>query len=100
MSVVHVVDDWMYQECYGEREPDPERWDVITCYPWDIPYDIEQAAEIAVEHCCYDGADHPSCGYVDVWIKQMTEPVQVTLFRVQLDFDVTFSASPMRHHVD
>ena len=87
-----IVDDWQYQSCWGEIAPDPHQWRDIRCYPWQRPYDIEGAAEVAVENHLYDGADHPDCGYVDVWIRPTADPEAWMLFRVDLDFDITFSA--------
>lgn len=91
-----VVDDWEYQECWGQAEPDPAEWRPIRAYSWQMPYDIEAAAEVAVENHIYDGADHPQCGYVDVWIRPLADPEAWMLFRVDLEFDVTFNASPVR----
>jgi hypothetical protein len=91
-----TVDDWMWQAYYGEKEPDPTAWEVLRCDVSERPFDIESAAEVVVENHLYDGADHPSCNYVEVWMRPMVDPDAWALYRVDLDFDISFSASRVR----
>ena len=88
-----ITTKYRYQAVQGQKEPDPDGWCKITAYAWNQPTEPREAAELGAEHWCEDG-EYPQCGHLDVWIMDTETPGATPLmFRVDIDFDVTYSAS-------